>query len=62
MKDNMGSYCCCCITSSDDGIVLAEYDPGYCTNHMEPTAHAERVALLMAEAERMLRPCSDDII
>jgi len=58
----MGGYCCCYGTNSDDGIVLAEYDPGYCTNHMEPTAHAERVALLMAEAERMLRPCSDDII
>jgi len=58
----MGSYCCCYATNSDDGIVLAEYNPDYCTNHMEPTAHAERVALLMAEAERMLQPCSNDII
>jgi len=59
--DNMGSYCCR-IIDKKEGIVLAEYDPGFQTNHMEPTAHGDRVALLMAEAERMMCPHPDDII
>jgi len=58
----MGGCCCCEILDEKEGIVLAEYDPGFCTNHMEPTAHGDRVALLMAEAERMMWPRPDDII